>query len=63
MEAANYSGKWDDFIAVCQRANVPAKAMRWYVVRVERYLRAQGDFPLHEHTAKTVMDYVERAGA
>jgi integron integrase len=62
MESAEHRGIWDEFIAVCRRAGVPDKALRWYVVRIERYLRSQGDTPPHQHSAKSVTDYVERAG-
>jgi hypothetical protein len=41
MESAEHRGIWDEFIAVCRRAGVPDKALRWYVVRIERYLRSQ----------------------
>lgn len=62
MESAEDRGSWDEFIAACRRAGVPDNALRWYVVRIERYLRAHPDVPPHDHSAKMVVDYVEQAG-
>ena len=62
MEQAENRGMWDEFIAVCRRHNVPEQALRWYVVRIERFLKRHGGIPPQEHSPKTVSDYVERAG-
>jgi len=62
MEAGEHRSIWEAFIAVCRRNGVSEQALRWYVVRMERYLRSQRDTAPQDHSAKIVVDYVEQAG-
>ena len=49
---------WDDFIAICLKHGIPQKAVRWYVLRVERYLQTSGS----DQSAARLSDYVASAG-
>jgi integron integrase len=62
MDGASDSGSWDDYIAACVEHGVPEAALRWYVLRIERYLRAHPKQDSSEHTAKELGDYVASAG-
>jgi integron integrase len=53
---------WDDFIQLCRAQEVVERALRWYVVRVERYLGAHPDLAPQEHNAAHVSAYLERTG-
>ena len=59
--ASDIAPQWDDFIRVCRSQEVAEKALRWYVVRIERYLRDNGA-PPGEHSAEQVNAYLERLG-
>lgn len=62
MDKATDSRFWDDFIDICRRQRVPDTALRWYVVRIERYLHAHPDQPPGHHTARQIVDYLGEAG-
>jgi len=53
---------WDGFSKVCRRAGVKDTAIRWYVVRIERYLEAKRGRPASEHEVGDVQRYLEEAG-
>jgi integron integrase len=54
--------KWTQFLEVCRREGVAERALRWYVVRIERYLKAHPQRALSDHLASDVQAYLERAG-
>lgn len=56
------SSRWGDFIEVCRGQEVAERAIRWYVLRVERYLQAHPDLPLALHSGTHVDSYLEKAG-
>jgi site-specific recombinase XerD len=53
---------WQAFMEICRRAGIKDKALRWYIVRVERYLRAHPGRAPDDHECGDVQDYLERAG-
>jgi integron integrase len=53
---------WSQFIDVCRREGIPDPAIRWYVVRVERFLKAHPGQRLKQHNASQVAAYLEEAG-
>src|SRR4051794_17212779 len=59
---AAISADWDKFISICRREGVPDGSLRWYIVRIERYLKSYPDRPVESHTAADVQRYLERAG-
>ena len=52
---------WDDYIEVCHRHGVPDASVRWYLIRVERYLKAQSS-PIEQHAPEHVSTYLTEAG-
>jgi integron integrase len=54
--------RWDEFIELCLREGVPETAVRWYVVRIERYLEARSERPVEQHEAGSVASYLAEAG-
>jgi Phage integrase, N-terminal SAM-like domain len=56
------AGSWDAFIAACRHAGVGDTAVRWYVVRVERFLAAHPDCEPGRCEATGVQKYLEEAG-
>lgn len=56
--SSGQAGTWNEFIAICLEHGVHQKAIRWYVLRVERYLQAVGP----DQTAAMLLDYVASAG-
>lgn len=55
-------GLWDRFIDVCRRERVPERALRWYVVRIERFLKAHPDWELGGISSDEVKEYLGEAG-
>ncbi|HEY5806459.1 MAG TPA: integron integrase [Povalibacter sp.] len=53
---------WDRFIDICNREHVPHRARRWYVVRVERFLKAHPGREAAELGAGEVEAYLQAAG-
>lgn len=62
MDKATIPILWDRFIEACLQEGVPERSVRWYVVRVERYLEAHKGAGPNEHTAQRIADYVASAG-
>jgi hypothetical protein len=63
MERQGNSGsQWKQFLEVCPREGVKDTALRWYVVRLERYLKAYRGRGPDSHEAGDVQTYLERAG-
>src|SRR5438270_6257528 len=62
MEKAAESRFWDQYIQILKGTDVPEKAHRWYVVRIERYIAAHSPLKLRDHTASVVQDYLAQAG-
>jgi hypothetical protein len=53
---------WDTFIEICRQHGVAGDATRWYVVRIERYLKAHRELPPDRHDARHVAEYLGQAG-
>jgi integron integrase len=53
---------WDTFIEICRQHGVAGDATRWYVVRIERYLKAHPELPPDRHDARHVAEYLGQAG-
>lgn len=62
MEKAPESRRWDRFIDLARDANVPERALRWYVRRIEQYCAAHEDLPLRQHGPETVTAFLQKAG-
>lgn len=62
MEKAPESRRWDRFIDLARNANVPERALRWYVRRIEQYCAAHKDLPLRQHGPETVTAFLQKAG-
>lgn len=56
------SWDWDRFIQACIADGVPEHSLRWYVLRIERYLQAHAGTRPTEHSAEQVAAYVASAG-
>jgi integron integrase len=54
--------EWDVFLDVCRREGVQDTALRWYVVRLERYFKAKSNHDPRLHEAADVQAYLEKAG-
>ena len=53
---------WDRFIEICHRERVPEQALRWYVVRIERFLKAHPACDPAEIGAGEIEEYLQAAG-
>ena len=53
---------WTRFIDICRREHVPEQAMRWYVVRIERFLKSHPGRDPGELRADDVERYLRAAG-
>jgi integron integrase len=62
MEKAAASRFWDRFLYLTRKQNVPRGSQRWYVLRLEQYLKAHPDLPLRQHTPAEVQAYLQRVG-
>lgn len=62
MEKAAETRFWDRFIQLARDTEVPEKALRWYVRRIEQYIQAHPDRPLRTHGPAEVRDYLLRTG-
>lgn len=62
MEKAAEDRFWDRYIQLARQEEVPEKALRWYVRRLEQYIQAHTDKPLRKHEASDVRDYLLQAG-
>ncbi|HTE42405.1 MAG TPA: hypothetical protein VK629_16400 [Steroidobacteraceae bacterium] len=61
-EKADGEPHWNRYLESLRRAKVPERARRWYVLRVEQYLKAHADLSLPDHGAALVTAYLSRAG-
>lgn len=62
MDKATPPSSWDGFIQACIAEGVPEQSLRWYVVRIERYLAAHEGSEPSNHSAQQVSQYVVSAG-
>lgn len=62
MEKAAEAKFWDRYLLLARQADVPEKALRWYVRRVEQYIQAHTDKPLRKHEASEVKGYLLQIG-
>jgi hypothetical protein len=53
---------WDRYLELLRRAAIPDRAHRWYVLRVEQYIRAHPELPLRRHQAAQVAEYLAHVG-
>lgn len=53
---------WTRFIEMCQRERVPEQALRWYVVRIERFLKAHQGREPSDLGSEDVETYLQAAG-
>ncbi|MCF6260715.1 MAG: hypothetical protein L3J98_11250 [Gammaproteobacteria bacterium] len=62
MQGDNVSRFWDKYIIELTSCNVPEKARRWYVKRVEDYINAHPGIPLKQHTKENLTKYLDDLG-
>ena len=55
MESDSIERFWDKFIAKTTSYNVPSKSTRWYVKRVEEYIKAHSELRLAQHSPTHVI--------
>ena len=53
---------WNKYIKTTQLHKVPPKSQRWYVKRVEDYLKANPSVRLSQHSSSTLEKYLENLG-
>ena len=53
---------WDRYIRNLKKQGINAKAVRWYVIRAEQYLKAFRDLKLRAHQPNEVQSYLEKVG-
>ncbi|MCW8830051.1 MAG: hypothetical protein OQK32_00855 [Gammaproteobacteria bacterium] len=53
---------WDNYINILIDQGVKETARRWYVRRVEQYIRHYADERLRTHTAQYVVDFFTEIG-
>jgi site-specific recombinase XerD len=61
-EKASRSVRWDQFIDLARDADVPERALRWYVRRIEQYCAAYANLPLRQHSPETLTAFLHKAG-
>ncbi|MEJ2180678.1 MAG: integron integrase [Gammaproteobacteria bacterium] len=62
MDRELAEGFWEKFIEKTKRYNVPDKSVRWYVKRIEEYIKAHPDSRLDKHSHDTLKTYLENHG-
>jgi len=62
METKSVDNLWGRYIEKTKGYNVPPKSTRWYVRRVEDYLRVHSDLSLHQHSPSHVDNYLQALG-
>jgi integron integrase len=62
MQRESIEGFWEIYIAKTKSYNVPHKVVRWYVKRVEEYIKANPSSRLSQHTRDTMENYLQEAG-
>ena len=53
---------WDRYLAVLNKGGIAPSAARWYVVRVEEYVKAREGRKLLDHRADDVVSYLRAVG-
>jgi len=53
---------WENYINKTKTDNVPTPSIRWYVKRVEEFIKAHPTIQLAQHTVQTVQSYREKLG-
>jgi hypothetical protein len=53
---------WDRFLKVLQDQGINQRYWRWYMLRVEQYLKVNNDTPLEQHTSNEVTAYLRKIG-
>lgn len=53
---------WDTFTTKSRSHNVPDKAIRWYVIRIEQHLKTHPVVPLTDHTSDILDHYLKELG-
>jgi len=62
MDAETTERFWENFISKTQLYKVPPKSVRWYVKRVEEFIKLHPDTPLNQHNNKSVESYLGKLG-
>lgn len=62
MESDSIERFWDKFIAKTTSYNVPSKSTRWYVKRVEEYIKAHSELRLAQHSPTHVETFLQDLG-
>ena len=53
---------WNNYIALLEQKKVPQKAQRWYVKRIEDYIKAHSSDRLSHHTSALLENYLNNLG-
>lgn len=53
---------WENYLEKIKRHDVATKAHRWYVKRVEHYIKAHPSNPLTHHSRDTIEQYLQKLG-
>jgi len=62
MQRDKISRFWDKYIIKLMHYNVPEQYRRWYVKRVEAYIKAHPELPLKHHTEEILTKYLNDLG-
>lgn len=62
MDLVQFRRLWDKYIAKTRSYKVPDKAIRWYVIRVEQYIKTHHNLPLEEHSPEILNKYLQGLG-
>ena len=62
MDAETKERFWETYISKTQLYKVPPKSVRWYVKRVEEFIKLHPDTPLTQQNNKSVESYLDKLG-
>jgi len=62
MEAETTDQFWENYIDKTQLNKVPPKSVRWYVKRVEEFIKFHPNTTLNQHDNKSVESYLDKLG-
>lgn len=62
MQRESVEGFWEIYISKAKNHNLPHKAVRWYIKRVEEYIKAHPSTRLSQHTRGDVENFLQAAG-
>ena len=62
MDAETTERFWESYISKTQLYKVPPKSVRWYVKRVEEFIKQHPDTPLNKHAQNSVESYLDKLG-